>query len=69
RLRKHTDHGSGAETVDFFKQRKLTKAAWVFLKMQNMTESPARFDVVSISGDIEADYQVEIIQNAFMANY
>lgn len=69
RLRKHTDHGTGAETVDYFKQKKLTRTAQAFLKMQNMTGHDARFDVVSISGDIEGDYSFEIIKNAFDAVY
>lgn len=65
RLRKNTLHGSGAETVDIFKQRKLIKAAQTYLKLNNLNNIPARFDVVSITGDAEGEYSVEIIENAF----
>ena len=68
RLRKNTLHGSGAETVDIFKQKKLIKAALMYMKKNNATNIPARFDVVSITGEIGGEYSVEIIENAFDTN-
>ncbi len=68
RLRKNILHGSGAETVDIFKQRKLIKAALTYMKLNNAADVPARFDVVSITGDADGEYSVEIIENAFEAN-
>ena len=68
RLRKTDLYGSGAETVDIFKQRKLIKAALTYMKRNNLTDVPARFDVVSITGDADGEYSIEIIENAFEAN-
>lgn len=68
RLRKNTLHGSGAETVDIFKQKRLIKAALMYMKINKLDYAPARFDVVSITGDIDGEYSVELIENAFEAN-
>ncbi|MBQ8540248.1 MAG: YraN family protein [Clostridia bacterium] len=68
RLRKNTLHGSGAETIDIFKQKKLIKAALMYMKVNKLDYAPARFDVVSITGDIDGEYSVELIENAFEAN-
>ncbi|MGM9550844.1 MAG: YraN family protein [Clostridia bacterium] len=65
RLRKSEDHGSGKETVDIFKQRKIIKAAQVYLKMHNLYDCPCRFDVVSITGDGGKDSSIELIRDAF----
>lgn len=65
RLRKNSLHGTAAETVDVFKQRKIIKAAQAFLVQNNATESPARFDVVTITGDPDGKYDIELIKNAF----
>ncbi len=68
RLRKDIFHGSGAESVNIYKQKRLIKAALTYMKLTNMTDAPARFDVVSITGDAQGEYSVEIIENAFEAN-
>lgn len=68
RLRKTAFYGSGAETVDVYKQKRLVKAALTYMKLNNLTDVPARFDVVSITGDAEGAYCAEIIENAFDAN-
>lgn len=65
RLRKRTDHGTGAETVDIFKQRKIIKAAMVYMKLHDVSDAPARFDVVSITGDATRECTIEVIKNAF----
>ncbi len=65
RLRKNSLHGSPAETVDVFKQRKIIKAAQTFLAQNNATDLPARFDVVTIIGDPDGKYDIELIKNAF----
>lgn len=68
RLRKNVLHGSGAETVDVFKQKRLIRAALMYMKVNKLDYTPARFDVVSITGDPEGEHSVEIIENAFEAN-
>ncbi len=65
RLRKDSSHGSPEETVDIYKQRKLIKAALTYMKMHNLISSPARFDVVSVTGSTETGHKVEVIKNAF----
>ncbi len=50
------------EAVTSFKQRKISKAAIVFLKDKNLLDSPARFDIVSIW---PVESKVELIKNAF----
>ena len=65
RLRKNTLHGSGAETVDIFKQKKLIKAALMYMKANSLMNVPVRFDVASITGNPEGEYSLEIIENAF----
>lgn len=67
RLRKNAEYGAPAETVDAFKQRKLVKAALMYMKEKNLTSHSARFDVVSITGNPDGDYTVEVIRNAFDA--
>lgn len=68
RLRKTDSYGSGAETVNVYKQRRLIKAALMYMKINNLTDVPARFDVVSITGDADGEYSIEIIENAFETN-
>ncbi len=67
RFRKTKLYGSGAETVDFRKQKKLINTAWCYLMEHDACDKPARFDVVSISGDPNGEYEIEVIKNAFEA--
>ncbi|MBQ8002171.1 MAG: YraN family protein [Clostridia bacterium] len=67
RLRKNVLHGSGAETVDVHKQKKLVRAALTYMKKHNLNNVPARFDVVSITGDGK-EHTIEVIENAFDTN-
>ncbi len=50
------------EAVTDFKQRKISKAAIVFLKDKNLLDSLARFDIVSVW---PVESKVELIKNAF----
>mgnify|MGYP001421304437 CR=1 FL=1 len=64
RYRKHQDFGHPAETVTFYKQTKLLKAAHDYLhKTPALQNIDYRFDVVCIVGT--SNTQVEWIQNAF----
>lgn len=67
RFRNNTFYGGGIQSVDFRKQRKLIKAAGLFLKTRPLYSNlPCRFDVVGIT--IKDDKPViEWIQNAFQA--
>jgi len=49
RYRKHSSHGTGADTVTWTKQRRIISAAQHFLQRHPIGSSrPCRFDVVSI---------------------
>lgn len=67
RYRKTGLYGSGAETVDFAKRKKIIRTALCYLAKNNASEHPARFDVVSISGALDGKYDIEVIKNAFDA--
>ena len=67
RLRNNPAFGSGAESVDWRKQGKLTATAQHYLQRHpRWAEQPARFDVISISGQ-GPEGQIEWITNAFQA--
>jgi len=63
RYRADDDHGSGAESITYQKQRKLRKTAEHYLQ-QHFGNCPpdCRFDVISASGQ---PVQFDWIQNAF----
>lgn len=61
------DFGGPAEAVSLSKQRKLIRLARAFLKEQNLSGIPARFDVVSVLIPAEGPVQIELIPDAFEA--
>jgi len=66
RYRASTDHGSPAETVTYGKQRKLIRTASYFLQQEYGDRwPPCRFDVLGISGDLEARPDIFWIPAAF----
>ncbi len=68
KTRKSQRFGKPAEAVGAFKQRRISQVALVFLKQNGLLNSPARFDVVSISHQ-QMQPQVELIKNAFELDY
>lgn len=63
RLRTPRGYASGAESVDWHKQRRLAQAASIFLARHPAFHScPCRFDVIAIAG---TDGEIEWIRNAF----
>ena len=64
RLRNNPRFGSGAESVDHHKQKKLILAAQYYLQCHHLDQVPARFDVVAINRD-NGQLQCHWIQNAF----
>jgi putative endonuclease len=51
RSRRDATHGSALETVDWRKQRKVTRVAMQYIKWRRPVFVAARFDVVGITGD------------------
>lgn len=69
RYRRRDDFGSGAESVDKHKQRKLIAAAQYFLgRHAALLSAPCRFDVVDVSGLGSAPL-LSWIPNAFEASW
>ncbi|ASP40435.1 YraN family protein [Bacterioplanes sanyensis] len=62
RYRKHSDYGSGAESVTASKQQRLRRTAEHYLLQNHPSTPDCRFDVVSASGD---PIEFEWLQNAF----
>ena len=68
RYRQHASHGSGLETVGYYKQRKLIKAAMVYLQRKRLTDKIAsRFDVVSVT-DTADGKEYLWVKNAFQVS-
>lgn len=68
RFRKNTQLGTPLETVTRGKQRKLTRTANFYLQQAFGNRWPAcRFDVVGISGELDANPDIAWVPNAFGA--
>lgn len=57
--------GSPASAVNTRKQRQISRAAQYYLAEQQLFDSPARFDVVSILCADGKSWQIDHINNAF----
>ena len=67
RYRKNSQHGSGAETVTYFKQKKLIRSATHYmLERYKTVDVSCRIDVVSIGAN---DKNIEWIKNAIEQYY
>ena len=55
--RRGSGHGAGHESVTFGKRRRIVRAARIFASARGLSESPLRFDVISID---EADGRTAI---------
>jgi putative endonuclease len=60
--------GKPEEAVEPFKQSRISRVALMYLKHNKLTNSPARFDVVSISC-INRQPRIKLIKNAFELDY
>jgi putative endonuclease len=68
KARRSTRAGAPKASVTRQKQRKISMVALAYLKSMRQSDSPARFDVVSINTSFDPP-QVELIQNAFELAY
>ena len=64
KTRSNIRHGLPAEAVNFRKQKKIIKAASVFLQDEKYFDSPCRFDVIEIYSD-GIKFTARHIENAF----
>lgn len=68
RYRRDDRFGGGAASVDFRKQRKLVRAAQLFLQRHpHYANEPCRFDVVEAEGDAAAPH-LNWLRDAFRAD-
>ena len=63
RYRAHEDSVGAVESIDRAKQRRLTRAALIWLQTQQPGDPPARFDVVTV----DPDGVTEWLRDAFEA--
>ena len=64
KTRRSDKFGRPDEKVVASKQRKISQVALMFLKQKKLLNSPARFDVVSITY-LETQPKIELIKSAF----
>jgi TIGR00252 family protein len=50
KTRTSTTFGTPAEAVDYRKQAVIKKLAWIYLKLNKLTEMPLRFDIIEVTG-------------------
>jgi putative endonuclease len=60
--------GSPKLAVTPAKQHKLSQVAWYYLQKNSLTETKARFDVITITGTTASSH-FEVIENAFESTY
>jgi putative endonuclease len=61
KTRRNEHAGAPAEAVTQEKQRRLTRAAWSFLREHDLTDHPLRFDVVGIVWPVEAKRPAKVV--------
>ncbi|MFN3191748.1 MAG: YraN family protein [Aureliella sp.] len=59
--------GDPSEAVDLRKQRRLTRAALIYLKEKRVLDQPARFDVISIVWPESSEPTIRHFESAFEA--
>ena len=64
RYRRSDKYGGGIASVDSKKQRKLRNTALYYLQQNGLSNAPCRFDVISISGELD-NPSLNWIRNAF----
>lgn len=64
RHRKSNKFGGALESVDARKQKKLRNSAHHYLNRHKKTDSPCRFDILCVNGDLN-HAEINWIQNAF----
>lgn len=65
KTRKSLQFGDGFEAVSYQKQLQLARVAQEYIQRYNMSDTCARFDVVSVRMGNNKQPQLELLQNAF----
>ena len=64
RYRRNDDFGGALASVDRHKQAKLRRSAQSYLQAHNLSDSPCRFDILCLAGDLKKP-EFNWIKNAF----
>ncbi len=65
KTRATASHGHPLEAVTFKKQKQISKVAQCYLAENNLFDTAARFDVVSVTLTQNKQVNVEVVSNAF----
>ena len=65
KARSNIRHGLPSEAVNIHKQKKIIKAASIFLQAENLYDCACRFDVVEVYLNGERVEEINHIENAF----
>ena len=65
KTRATASHGHPLEAVTFKKQKQISKVAQCYLAENNLFDTAARFDVVSVTLTQNKQVSVEVVSNAF----
>lgn len=65
KTRKSTVFGMPSEAVNKRKQDRMIKLAYVYLKEHNIKDVNIRFDILEVLFNVQNDYKINMIENAF----
>ncbi len=65
KTRRGTEFGPPEESVTTFKQRQIRRLAEAYLMLNNLGDTPCRFDILALSPEGKRGYRVHHIPDAF----
>lgn len=65
KARSRSDYGTAAEAVDLYKQRKIIRAARMYMAAFGLMNTPVSFDVAQVAMFNGQAVKIEYIENAF----
>lgn len=69
RYRLHKNYGTGIDSINGTKQRKIIHSAEYYLYSQKLWDHPCRFDVVGVTLDLADKIEITWEKNAFDNSY
>jgi putative endonuclease len=68
KTRHFSSYGTPAEAVDFRKQQRIQRTAFLFMQERNLSASFCRFDIIEVYISSHEVYKIRQIENAFEGN-
>ena len=65
KTRTNFNYGYPQEAITFTKQKKINKVAMSYLKLYNLLNTSARFDIISVVLNNQNKFDIELIKDAF----